>query len=35
MQALGYRAFLIGERLMTSTDPAADLRRLTGAAVTP
>ena len=35
MQALGYRAFLIGERLMTSADPAADLLRLTGAAVTP
>ena len=30
MQALGYRAFLIGERLMTSDDPARDLRRLTG-----
>ncbi len=28
MQRLGYRAFLIGERLMTSVDPAADLRRL-------
>ena len=31
MQALGYRAFLIGERLMTSADPARELRRLTGA----
>ena len=31
MQALGYRAFLIGERLMTSDDPARDLRHLTGA----
>lgn len=28
MQQLGYRAFLIGERLMTSADPAGDLRRL-------
>lgn len=34
MQALGYRAFLIGERLMTSGDPARDLRRLTGVETT-
>jgi indole-3-glycerol phosphate synthase len=34
MQALGYRAFLIGERLMTSADPARDLRRLTGVEAT-
>ena len=34
MQALGYRAFLIGERLMTSDDPARDLRRLTGVETT-
>lgn len=34
MQALGYRAFLIGERLMTSGNPARDLRRLTGVETT-
>ncbi len=28
LRALGYRAFLVGERLMTSADPAADLRAL-------
>jgi indole-3-glycerol phosphate synthase len=28
MQALGYRAFLVGERLMTSADPERDLRTL-------
>ncbi len=33
LQALGYRAFLIGERLMTSADPARELRALTGADV--
>ena len=33
-QRLGYRAFLIGERLMTSADPAGDLGRLTGAEAT-
>ncbi len=30
LRAAGYRAFLVGERLMTSDDPAAMLRRLTG-----
>lgn len=34
MQRLGYRAFLIGERLMTSADPAGDLARLTGVEAT-
>lgn len=34
MQRLGYRAFLIGERLMTSVDPAGDLARLTGVEAT-
>ena len=33
LQALGYRAFLVGERLMTSADPARELRALTGADV--
>jgi indole-3-glycerol phosphate synthase len=28
LQALGYRAFLIGERLMTAADPAAALSDL-------
>jgi indole-3-glycerol phosphate synthase len=31
MRALGYRAFLIGERLMTSATPADDLRAVCGA----
>jgi len=31
MRALGYRAFLVGERLMTSSTPALDLRALRGA----
>lgn len=30
LRALGYRAFLIGERLMTDADPAAALERLLG-----
>jgi len=30
LRALGYSAFLIGERLMTSADPAATLRELVG-----
>jgi indole-3-glycerol phosphate synthase len=30
LRALGYRAFLVGERLMTSADPEGDLRRLRG-----
>ncbi len=30
MRALGYRAFLVGERLMTSDDPARDLAVLMG-----
>lgn len=34
MRGLGYRAFLVGERLMASADPAAELRRLTGAEAT-
>jgi indole-3-glycerol phosphate synthase len=29
LSALGYRAFLIGERLMTAPDPAATLASLT------
>jgi indole-3-glycerol phosphate synthase len=28
LESLGYRAFLIGERLMTTTDPGGELRRL-------
>jgi len=35
LRGLGYRAFLVGERLMTSADPATDLRQLTGAALAP
>ena len=31
LRALGYRAFLVGERLMTSADPEGDLRALCGA----
>ncbi len=30
LRAAGYRAFLVGERLMTSADPAGTLRHLTG-----
>ena len=30
MRGLGYRAFLVGERLMTSADPAADLAAICG-----
>ncbi len=30
LQALGYGAFLVGERLMTDSDPAAALERLLG-----
>jgi indole-3-glycerol phosphate synthase len=30
LRALGYSAFLVGERLMTSPDPAGDLRALKG-----
>ena len=33
LTAAGYRAFLIGERFMTDPDPAAAIRRLTGAEV--
>ena len=33
LRARGYRAFLIGERLMTETDPAAALARLLGRSV--
>jgi indole-3-glycerol phosphate synthase len=33
LAAVGYRAFLIGERFMTDPDPAAAIRRLTGAEV--
>lgn len=32
LAAVGYRAFLVGERLMTSDDPAAALRQLIGTA---
>jgi indole-3-glycerol phosphate synthase len=28
MRALGYRAFLVGERLMTSPEPGGELRRM-------
>ncbi len=35
MHAAGYRAFLVGERLMTSSDPEGALRALCGAEVTP
>lgn len=31
LRGLGYSAFLVGERLMTSTDPEGDLRALCGA----
>lgn len=34
MRALGYRAFLVGELLMTSATPAHDLARLIGGGVT-
>jgi indole-3-glycerol phosphate synthase len=30
LEALGYNAFLIGERLMTADDPGAALRELLG-----
>jgi indole-3-glycerol phosphate synthase len=33
LAAAGYRAFLIGERFMTDSEPAAAIRRLTGAEV--
>jgi len=33
LAASGYRAFLIGERFMTDADPAAAIRKLTGAEV--
>ena len=33
LAAAGYRAFLIGERVMTDPDPAGAIRRLTGAEV--
>jgi indole-3-glycerol phosphate synthase len=32
LRGIGYRAFLVGERLMTAADPGAALRALTGAA---
>ena len=31
LRAAGYSAFLVGERLMTSADPAAELRKLVAA----
>lgn len=34
MRGLGYRGFLVGERLMTSGDPAGDLRALCAAGAT-
>ena len=34
LQALGYRAFLVGERLMTAPDPEASLRTLRGVEAT-